>query len=117
MPLFIHPSAFPPRLIQRPDVTLPYFNQQLTQAELEAAGAPIVPLRDALQIAPGAMTSGEIPTTQDFEEEVPVGRISVRDGHVCVDPIEDYQTLTIKPSQPPDRTTAPRIVLLVLPNT
>jgi hypothetical protein len=58
------------------------------------------------------MTSGEIPTTQDFEEEVPVGRISVRDGHVCVDPIEDYQMLTIKPSQPPDRTTAPRIVLL-----
>jgi 7,8-dihydropterin-6-yl-methyl-4-(beta-D-ribofuranosyl)aminobenzene 5'-phosphate synthase len=33
VPLFIHPSAFPPRLIQRPDVTLPYFNQQLTQAD------------------------------------------------------------------------------------
>lgn len=95
VPLLIHPSAFLPRLIQRPDVTLQYFNKQLTQVELEAAGAAIVPLVDALEIAPGVMTSGEIPTTHDFEEEVPVGRMSVRDGHVCADPIEDYQTLTI----------------------
>ncbi len=95
VPLLIHPSAFLPRLIQRPDVTLQYFNKQLTQVELEAAGAAIVPLKDALEIAPGVMTSGEISTTQDFEEEVPVGRMSVRDGHVCADPIEDYQTLTI----------------------
>jgi 7,8-dihydropterin-6-yl-methyl-4-(beta-D-ribofuranosyl)aminobenzene 5'-phosphate synthase len=41
------------------------------------------------------MTSGEIPTTLDFEEEVPIGRMSVRDGHVCADPIEDYQTLVV----------------------
>jgi 7,8-dihydropterin-6-yl-methyl-4-(beta-D-ribofuranosyl)aminobenzene 5'-phosphate synthase len=26
---------------------------------------------------------------------VPVGRMSVRDGHICVDPIEDYQTLIV----------------------
>jgi 7,8-dihydropterin-6-yl-methyl-4-(beta-D-ribofuranosyl)aminobenzene 5'-phosphate synthase len=95
VPLLVHPSAFTPRLIQRPDVTLAYFNKQLTEAELTAAGAAVVALKDPLEIAPGVMTSGEIPTTVDFEEEVPVGRMSVRDGHVCVDPIEDYQTLIV----------------------
>jgi 7,8-dihydropterin-6-yl-methyl-4-(beta-D-ribofuranosyl)aminobenzene 5'-phosphate synthase len=95
VPVLVHPSAFTPRLIQRPDVTLQYFNRQLTEAELSAAGGAVVALKDPLEIAPGVMTSGEIPTTVDFEEEVPVGRMSVRDGHVCVDPIEDYQTLIV----------------------
>jgi 7,8-dihydropterin-6-yl-methyl-4-(beta-D-ribofuranosyl)aminobenzene 5'-phosphate synthase len=95
VPVLVHPSAFAPRLIQRPDVTLQYFNKALTEAELTAAGAAVVVLKDPLEIAPGVMTSGEIPTTLDFEEEVPVGRMSVRDGHVCADPIEDYQTLIV----------------------
>ncbi|HYJ55052.1 MAG TPA: MBL fold metallo-hydrolase, partial [Mycobacterium sp.] len=87
VPVLVHPSAFAPRLIQRPDVTLQYFNKALTEAELTAAGGAVVALSDALEIAPGVMTSGEIPTTLDFEEEVPVGRMSIRDGHVCADPI------------------------------
>lgn len=95
VPVLVHPSAFAPRLIQRPDVTLQYFNKQLTEAELTASGGAVVALKDALEIAPGVMTSGEIPTTLDFEEEVPVGRMSIRDGHVCADPIEDYQTLVV----------------------
>ncbi|OAN42169.1 MBL fold metallo-hydrolase [Mycolicibacterium iranicum] len=95
VPVLVHPSAFTPRLIQRPEVTLQYFNKALTEHELTAAGAAVVPLRDPLEIAPGVMTSGEVPTTLDFEEEVPVGRMSVRDGHVCADPIEDYMTLSI----------------------
>jgi 7,8-dihydropterin-6-yl-methyl-4-(beta-D-ribofuranosyl)aminobenzene 5'-phosphate synthase len=95
VPVLVHPSAFTPRLIQRADVTLQYFNKQLTEAELTAAGGAVVALKDPLEIAPGVMTSGEIPTTVDFEEEVPVGRMSVRDGHVCVDPIEDYQTMIV----------------------
>ena len=95
VPVLVHPSAFAPRLIQRPDVTLQYFNKALTEAELTAAGAAVMVLKDPLEIAPGVMTSGEIPTTLDFEEEVPVGRMSVRDGHVCADPIEDYQTLIV----------------------
>lgn len=95
VPVLVHPSAFTPRLIQRPDVTLQYFNKALTEAELTAAGGAVVALRDPLEIAPGVMTSGEIPTTVDFEEEVPVGRMSVRGGHVCADPIEDYLTLIV----------------------
>ena len=96
VPVLVHPSAFTPRLIQRPEVTLQFFNKALTEADLTAAGGAVVALKDPLEIAPGVMTSGEIPTTVDFEEEVPVGRMSVRDGHVCADPIEDYQTLIVK---------------------
>lgn len=95
VPVLVHPSAFTPRLIQRPDVTLQYFNKAFTEAELTAAGAAVVAVKDPLEIAPGVMTSGEVPTTLDFEEEVPVGRMSVRNGHVCADPIEDYMTLSI----------------------
>lgn len=95
VPVLVHPSAFTPRLIQRPDATLQYFNSRLTEADLTAAGGAVVPLKDPLEIAPGVMTSGEIPTSVDFEEEVPVGRMSVRDGHVCADPIEDYLTLIV----------------------
>ncbi|CAN5356937.1 MBL fold metallo-hydrolase [soil metagenome] len=95
VPLIVHPSAFTPRLIQRPDVTLQYFNKQLTEQQLVDAGGALVPLRDPLEIAPGVTTSGEIRTSVAFEEEVPVGRMTVRDGHVGPDPIEDYLTLVI----------------------
>ena len=52
-------------------------------------------VREPLRLAPGVMTSGEIPITVDFEHEVPKGRVSVRQGHVCDDPIDDYLTLII----------------------
>lgn len=95
VPLVVHPSAFRPRFISRPDVVMPYFNQQLTQSALEAAGAGVVAVRDPLLLAPGVTTSGEIPTLVDFEEEVPAGRFCVSDGHVEPDPIEDYLSLII----------------------
>lgn len=95
VPLTVHPSAFTPRLIQRPDSTLHYLNRALTRDELVAAGAAVVPLADPLEIAPGITTSGEISIRYDFEEEVPKGRMTVRDGHLGPDSIEDYQTLII----------------------
>lgn len=95
VPLIVHPSAFHPRSIRRPDLMLQYFNRDLTERELTAAGAAIVAIREPLDIAPGIMTSGEIPITHAFEQEVPGGRMSIRDGHVHPDPIEDYFTLII----------------------
>lgn len=95
VPIVVHPSAFHPRSIKRPDVTLQYFNRHLTEHELTEAGAAIVAVREPLDIAPGIMTSGEIPITQDFEKEVPTGRMTIRDGHVHPDPIDDYLTLII----------------------
>ncbi|WP_439564029.1 MBL fold metallo-hydrolase [Microcella sp.] len=95
VPLVVHPSAFHPRSIRRPDMMIQYFNRGLTQRELEDAGAAIVAVREPLDIAPGIMTSGEIPISVDFEHEVPAGRMSIRDGHVHPDPIDDYLTLII----------------------
>jgi 7,8-dihydropterin-6-yl-methyl-4-(beta-D-ribofuranosyl)aminobenzene 5'-phosphate synthase len=95
VPLVVHPSAFHPRSIKRPDMMIQYFNRGLTQRELEEAGAAIVAVREPLDIAPGITTSGEIPISVDFEHEVPAGRMSIRDGHVHPDPIDDYLTLII----------------------
>jgi 7,8-dihydropterin-6-yl-methyl-4-(beta-D-ribofuranosyl)aminobenzene 5'-phosphate synthase len=95
VPLVVHPSAFHPRSIRRPDMMLQYFNRGLTERELVEAGAALVPVREPLDLAPGITTSGEIPITVDFEHEVPAGRMSIRDGHVHPDPIDDYLTLII----------------------
>lgn len=95
VPLIVHPSAFHPRSIKRPDMMIQYFNRGLTQRELDDAGAAVVAVREPLDIAPGIMTSGEIPISVDFEHEVPAGRMSIRDGHVHPDPIDDYLTLII----------------------
>jgi 7,8-dihydropterin-6-yl-methyl-4-(beta-D-ribofuranosyl)aminobenzene 5'-phosphate synthase len=95
VPLIVHPSAFHPRSIRRPDMMLQYFNRGLTERELVEAGAALVPVREPLDLAPGVTTSGEIPISVDFEHEVPAGRMSIRDGHVHPDPIDDYLTLII----------------------
>ncbi|MBX9472544.1 MBL fold metallo-hydrolase [Microcella sp.] len=95
VPLIVHPSAFHPRSIKRPDMMIQYFNRGLTEHELVEAGAAVVAVREPLDIAPGIMTSGEIPISVDFEHEVPAGRMSIRDGHVHPDPIDDYLTLII----------------------
>jgi len=95
VPVIVHPSAFYPRSIRRPDVMLQYFNRGLTEAELREAGGAVVPVREPLDLAPGVMTSGEIPISVDFEQEVPTGRMSIRDGQVQPDPIEDYLTVLV----------------------
>ncbi len=71
VPLIVHPSAFLSRLISRPDVVLQYFNRNLIRQELQAAGARLVEVRDALELAPGVTTSGEYTTSMEFEREVP----------------------------------------------
>ncbi len=95
VPLVVHPSAFHPRSIRRPDIMIQYFNRGLTERELTEAGAGVVAVREPLDLAPGVTTSGEIPVSVEFEQEVPVGRVSVRDGHVGPDPIDDYLTLVV----------------------
>ncbi|UPK76358.1 MBL fold metallo-hydrolase [Nocardioidaceae bacterium SCSIO 66511] len=95
VPVVAHPNAFRPRMITRPDAVLPYFNRDLTQPAIEASGGRLVLVRDALPVAPGVTTSGEIATTVDFEHEVPTGRLCVQDGRLCEDPIDDYLTLLI----------------------
>lgn len=95
VPVVVHPAAFHPRSIRRPDIMIQYFNRGLTERELTDAGAGVMAVRESVDLAPGIVTSGEIPISVDFEQEVPVGRVSVRDGHVGPDPIDDYMTLVV----------------------
>lgn len=95
VPVVVHPSAFYPRSIRRPDIMIQYFNRALTERELTAAGAAVVAVCESLDLAPGVVTSGEIPISVDFEQEVPTGRMSIRDGSVQPDPIDDYLTLIV----------------------
>lgn len=91
----VHPDAFAPRSIQRADTTLLYFNRALTEERLRDAGAALFPVRGPIDLSPGVATSGEIPTVVDFEQEVPTGRVTLRDGLAVADNIDDYLCLII----------------------
>lgn len=95
VPLVVHPHAFRPRLITRPDAVLPFVNRDLSAGALEQAGARILEVRDALPLAPGVCTSGDIATTVEMELETPTGRLCLRDGRLEPDPIDDYFTLVV----------------------
>lgn len=95
VPLVAHPHAFRPRMITRADAVLPYFNRDLTEQSVHDAGGRLVLVKDPVPVAPGVCTSGEIETTEDFEHEVPKGRLCICDGRVEADPIDDYLTLVL----------------------
>lgn len=94
-PVVVHPTAFRPRSIVRPDTVMTYFNRGLTRRGVEEHGGALVEVTTPVQVAPGVVTSGEIPTTEEFEQEVPTGRMCVHDGQVVDDTISDYLTLTV----------------------
>lgn len=94
-PVVVHPTAFRPRSIIRPDTVITYFNRGLTRKGIEDNGGVLVEVTGPAQVAPGVTTSGEIPTTESFEQEVPTGRICVYDGDLVDDTISDYLTLTV----------------------
>jgi Metal-dependent hydrolases of the beta-lactamase superfamily II len=90
VPLYVHPDAFIPRSIVRPDgFSMDYINRELTIQKLESAGARICQIATPLQIAPGFLYTGQIERTVDFEEEVPKGRMCIRNGRIETDSILD----------------------------
>jgi 7,8-dihydropterin-6-yl-methyl-4-(beta-D-ribofuranosyl)aminobenzene 5'-phosphate synthase len=95
VPLVVHPHAFRTRMITRPDAVLPFINRELSADALRSAGAKVVEVRDAMPLAPGVCTSGEIATTVEMEREAPKGRLCLCEGHLEPDPIDDYLTLVV----------------------
>lgn len=90
VPLYTHPDAFFPRVIVREgSFTSDVFNRDLTVANLEAAGGRVALVRSPVMMASGFMYSGQIERTVDFEEEVPKGRYSIRDGELKDDFVLD----------------------------
>ena len=96
VPVSIHPDAFHPRYINlRSGHPMTYINLGFGAAEIERAGGRLVLSRSPLELATGAILSGEVDRAVDFEEEVPAGRFHVRGGEVVPDEIIDDQALYV----------------------
>jgi 7,8-dihydropterin-6-yl-methyl-4-(beta-D-ribofuranosyl)aminobenzene 5'-phosphate synthase len=98
VPVVTHPDAFLPRYIMSGIGTVsPFYNSALNRRVLEDAGARFVLSRDPIPLGPGAITTGEIVRSTDFEgpptEAVRAGHTSgigqVRDGHLVPDLVMD----------------------------
>lgn len=63
-----HPDAFSPRFAVLGDGRVAsYYNRRLTRRAITEAGGALVETRDSLNLGLGALTTGEIPRTVDFE--------------------------------------------------
>lgn len=102
VPVVIHPDAFLPRYVIMGDRQVaPYYNRSLAREELEALGARWVLSRESVPVAPGILTTGEIPLETDFEgpppEDTPItydpGLYQIRDGVFGLDRVTDEQAL------------------------
>jgi 7,8-dihydropterin-6-yl-methyl-4-(beta-D-ribofuranosyl)aminobenzene 5'-phosphate synthase len=102
VPVVIHPDAFLPRyLVMGNREVAPYYNRSLEFDALGEMGARWVLTRDPVPVAPGVMTTGEIPLNTDFEgpppPDAPVtygpGLYQMRDGKFSLDRVTDEQAL------------------------
>lgn len=102
VPVVIHPDAFLPRYVIMGNREVgPYYNRSLAYDELERLGARWVLTRESVPVAPGVLTTGEIPLETDFEgpppEDTPVdhgpGLYQLRDGEFGIDRVTDEQAL------------------------
>jgi 7,8-dihydropterin-6-yl-methyl-4-(beta-D-ribofuranosyl)aminobenzene 5'-phosphate synthase len=89
--ILAHPGIFAPKLKARP--ALKFIGLPFSRTELEAAGAIMLEAREPVAVAPGVMTTGEVPRLESFEKVE--GFWTVKDGQYCQDSIPDDQALAI----------------------
>jgi len=89
--ILAHPDIFAPKLKARP--ALQYIGPPFRRAEAEAAGAIMLDCQGPVAIAPGVVTTGEVPRLEACEKVD--GFWTVRDGQYCEDSIPDDQALAI----------------------
>jgi 7,8-dihydropterin-6-yl-methyl-4-(beta-D-ribofuranosyl)aminobenzene 5'-phosphate synthase len=89
--ILAHPDIFAPKLKARP--ALEFIGLPFSRTELEAAGAIMLEARGPVIVAPGVMTTGEVPRLESFEKVE--GFWTVKDGQYCQDSIPDDQALAI----------------------
>jgi 7,8-dihydropterin-6-yl-methyl-4-(beta-D-ribofuranosyl)aminobenzene 5'-phosphate synthase len=97
-----HVDAFLPRFATMGDGrTSAHYNRTLSETEIERRGGRLVLAREPIAIAPGIMTTGEIPRLIDFEASPSpsfgdAGLFQVtREGKVEPDRVNDEQALVI----------------------
>jgi 7,8-dihydropterin-6-yl-methyl-4-(beta-D-ribofuranosyl)aminobenzene 5'-phosphate synthase len=86
-----HPDIFAPKLKERP--TLQFIGPPFTRTQAEAAGAIMLDCQGPAAVAPGVMTTGEVPRLETFEKVE--GFWTVKDGQYCEDCIPDDLALSI----------------------
>ena len=89
--ILAHPDIFAPKLKERP--TLKFIGPPFTRTQAEAAGAIMLDCQGPAAVAPGVMTTGEVPRIETFEKVE--GFWTVKDGQYCPDEITDDQALAI----------------------
>ncbi len=91
MPVIFHPDVFAPKLKAAP--ALKFIGPPLTPGQAEAKGGVLLECRGPVPLAPGVMTTGEIPRREDCERVE--GFWTIRDGCCIQDTIPDDQALAI----------------------
>jgi 7,8-dihydropterin-6-yl-methyl-4-(beta-D-ribofuranosyl)aminobenzene 5'-phosphate synthase len=91
VPIVAHPDIFAPKLKVRP--FLKYIGAPFTRDQLEAAGAIMLPCQGPATLAPGVMTTGEVPRVEAFETVE--GFWTMRDDQYTPDAMPDDQSLAI----------------------
>jgi 7,8-dihydropterin-6-yl-methyl-4-(beta-D-ribofuranosyl)aminobenzene 5'-phosphate synthase len=89
--ILAHPGIFTPKLKARP--ALKFIGLPFSRTELETAGAIMLEARGPAVVAPGVMTTGEVPRLESFEKVE--GFWTVKDGQYCQDSIPDDQAMAI----------------------
>lgn len=88
-----HPAAFEPRWAS--DGTLRYIGQPLSRQELEALGAAIELSAEPVEIAPGVMTTGQVP--RDVQPMPHQTRLRVeREGRIRPDDFADDMSVVVR---------------------
>ncbi len=91
VPIVAHPDIFAPKLKVRP--FLKYIGAPFTRDQLEAAGAIMLPCRGPATLAPGVMTTGEVPRVESFETVE--GFWTMKNDQYTPDSMPDDQSLAI----------------------
>jgi 7,8-dihydropterin-6-yl-methyl-4-(beta-D-ribofuranosyl)aminobenzene 5'-phosphate synthase len=98
VPVVMHPDAFLPRYVIMSNKEIaPFYNRSLAEDDLEGKGARWVLSRQPVPVAPGILTTGEIPLETDFEGPPPAdtpvtygpGLYQLRDGEFTLDRVGD----------------------------
>ena len=102
VPLVTHADAFLPRFAVMGDGRVAsFYNQAFNADEVERGGGRFVLSRDAVEIGPGVVTTGEIARTSAFEgpragaDRWQSGLYQVRDGRWELDEVWDEQAFVV----------------------
>ena len=91
VPIVAHPDIFAPKLKVRP--FLKYIGAPFTRDQLEAAGGIMLPCRGPVTLAPGVMTTGEVPRMEALETVE--GFWTMKNDQYTPDAMPDDQSLAI----------------------